>query len=345
MRVGIVSPYNLSEPGGVQAQVLGLARELEKSGTEARVIGPGLPAGVAGIDLGGTVKIRANGSVAPISVDPRTILRMRQAFDSLDVVHIHEPLMPLVSWTALVGDSPRVGTFHADPRPMTREVYRRAHQLVERILRRITVVTAVSETAASILPPGTDARIVPNGVDVAALHKDVPRSEKRVAFLGRDEPRKGLHILLDAWEQVREAVPDAELVVMGRESGGEGIDWRGRVGDDEKAEVLSSSAVYVAPNLGGESFGIVVVEGMAAGAAVIASDLAAFRQVGGDSVVYVPPGNANRLAVAIAELLRNHTRRAELGAKGPDRAKAFDWAEVVTSYRRCYEDAILAAGR
>ena len=153
-------------------------------------------------------------------------------------------------------------------------------------------------------------------------------------FLGRDEPRKGLDVLLEAWPSVLEAVPDAELVVMGAKRDLPDIEWLGWVDDTTKAEMLNSSAVYVAPNTGGESFGIVLLEAMAAGAAVIASNLDAFTDVGGPAVRYFENGDADALSVEIVQLLRQEEIRSGLAEAGRARIADFDWGPVSASSAR-----------
>lgn len=338
MRVGLVCPYDLSKPGGVQAQVLGLASRL---GDETVVIGPGLPLGVPGVDLGSTLSIPGNRSKVPVSVDPRVSGLIKEATSDLDLFHIHEPLMPTVSLAALHAGIPVVATFHAAPGPVGRSLYVLIGSQLNRVLgSAVRKVTAVSATAAAPLPDYLETEIIPNGVDVAAFGLDVDRHPLRVTFLGRDEPRKGLDVLLEAWPIVRDRVPEAELVVMGADRGTDDLTWMGRVDDPVKAETLCSSAVFVSPNTGGESFGITLVEAMSAGAAVVASDLGAFKDVGGEAVAYFPVGDVPALANSIVSLLQNPEERSRLGEMGRSRADQFDWRVVTGAYRRVYADAL-----
>jgi len=341
MRIGLVCPYDLSKPGGVQAQVLGLAKALESGGDDAVVIGPGLPSGVSGVDLGRSVVVPGNGSKVPISIDPTVLRVMRSVAGNIDLLHVHEPLMPTVSFSALRVGVPVVATFHAAPGEMGRRFYTllggRLKTLLGRNLRR---VTAVSETARAALPPDLGVTIVPNGIDAASLRVDGERSPRRVAFLGRDEPRKGLEVLLEAWPLVLESVPEAELVVMGAERDVPGIEWLGWVDDETKTEVLNNSAIYVAPNTGGESFGIVLLEAMAAGAAVVASDLDAFSEVGGHAVQFFENGDALALAAEIVHLFQHENIRSGLSDAGRARAAEFDWSVVTAAYRTIYEESL-----
>ena len=340
IRVGVVSPYDLSIPGGVQAQVLGLAGFLRRQGDEAIVIGPGLPSGMSGCDLGSSVSIPGNGSIVPLSLDPRIRGKLEGAVADLDLLHVHEPLMPLVSLLANHAGPPVVATFHAAPGPVGRAVYRLPWALLDWAMGNRVAITAVSEMAASVLPSRMEALIIPNGLDVGSMQVDTPRSENRVAFLGRDEPRKGLDLLLDAWTKVVAARPDAELIVMGADRATEGVTWLGRVDDQTKARVLSSAAVYVAPQTGGESFGIVLVEAMSAGAAVVASDLDAFVSVAAGSALHFPAGDSQALAKALLQLLSRPGERAELTAAGARRAAEFDWSVVGAAYRDLYVSSI-----
>ena len=340
MRIGLVSPYDLSSPGGVQAQVIGLAKALRAAGDEAFVIGPGLPEGEDGVDLGRAMRVPGNGSMVPISLSPSAGSKIRDAAVSADVLHVHEPLMPLASLAANRAGPPVVATFHADPSPLVRKAYARSGRLMRSALGRAKIVTAVSRTAASALPPELDCVIVPNGVDVGGMTTELDRIEHQVVFLGRDEPRKGLDVLLEAWPTVLEHVPDATLVAIGPVRRTSGIEWMGRVDEQTKCRLLAGSAAYVAPHLGGESFGIVLVEAMAVGTPVIASDLPAFRDVAQDAARYAPPGDAGQLAGNIVDLLLDPKARESLGRIGLERSKAFDWPVVATAYRELYDSVI-----
>lgn len=340
MRVGLVSPYDLSVPGGVQAQVLGLAAYLRSWGDDAVVIGPRLPAGVPGVDLGESLSVPGNGSMVPIAADPRSRRRIRSAALDLDLLHVHEPLMPLASLLATHAGPPVVGTFHAAPGKAGRLAYRLTRPLLSRLLGNTTMVTAVSRAAASVLPEGLEVRIIPNGLDVESLKVETAREPGKVAFLGRDEPRKGLDVLLDAWETVKTARPEAELVVMGSRRDDAGPTWMGRVDEGTKALVLSSSSIYVAPQTGGESFGIVLLEAMAAGAAVVASDLDSFRDWAGEAALLFPVGDSQALATAVIELLEDPGRRHSLAKDGRSLAEAHDWDVVGGTYRELYNEAV-----
>jgi phosphatidylinositol alpha-mannosyltransferase len=339
-RIGLVSPYDLSVPGGVQAQVLGLARYLRDQGQDVVVIGPGLPEDVDGVDLGSSISVPGNGSMAPISLDPRGRGRIRSAAADLDLLHVHEPLMPLTSLFSTHAKTPAVATFHAAPGVVGRLAYRVLRPFLGWAMGDTIVATAVSEAAASVLPSGLAVRIIPNGLDVSSFRVDTARNEARVVFLGRDEPRKGLDVLLEAWPAVLAHVPGAELHVVNADRGLDGITWWGRVDDATKGGILSSAAVYVAPHTGGESFGIVLVEAMAAGAAIVASDLAPFRSVAEDCARFFPVGDSVALARAIVELLHDPEGRARLAAAGAATANRYDWGVVGAAYRAVYAEVL-----
>jgi len=341
MRIGLVCPYDLSTPGGVQAQVKDLARHLIASGDEVVVLGPGLPPDLDGVDLGRSITVPGNRSKVPLSPDPRVGRRIRRAAFDLDLLHVHEPLMPFVSLGALRAGVPVVATFHAAPGSFGKSLYTIARPWLRSLLgSNVQRLTAVSRTAAAPLPGDLDITIVPNGVDVEGLQPAVVRKPRRVAFLGRDDKRKGLDVLLAAWDQVVAQVEDVELVVMGAKRNVDGIEWLGRVDDDAKKAGLGSSAVYVAPNLGGESFGIVLVEAMAAGTPVVASDLPAFQEVGGEAVRYFETGNSADLAATLIELFAESETLEAMARAGSQRAWRYDWGTVAADYREVYEAAL-----
>jgi phosphatidylinositol alpha-mannosyltransferase len=215
--------------------------------------------------------------------------------------------------------------------------------VVRRIQRRLGVVTAVSPVAASVLGEAAEVRIIPNGIDLARYREgEVAAVPGRTVFVGRDDPRKGLDVLLEAWPEVLRGHPGAELRVVGADRPDEvaGVTFLGRVDEARKVTELRSAQVLVAPNRGGESFGIVVLEGLAAGCAVVASDLAAFRAVAGDAAHYVPVGDAGALAGAILGLLGDEQAMTNLGERGIRRSGEFDRDSVLAAYLEAYRDAI-----
>jgi phosphatidylinositol alpha-mannosyltransferase len=341
MKVALVCPYDLGKPGGVQDQVIRIARWLVDAGHEAVIVGPGTDGPEGSILVGSTATIPANNASTPISLNPRVGRRLEAAVADADVVHIHEPLMPTVSLSATrFSHKATVGTFHADAPRWARRGYAIAKPVTRAAISRLDVVTAVSEVARSSLAGIDDVRIIPNGIDVQDYGGD-KKTAGAVAFLGRDDPRKGLGVLLDAWPSIVDAVPGATLTVVGatRDLDVAGVTFTGRVSEEEKRSWLAQAEVYVAPNLGGESFGIVVAEGMASGCAVVASAIPAFVSVLGDAGTFVQPGDVEGLADAIVGLLTDADRMAVLAERAVRGVGRFDRSAVVTEYLRAYEDA------
>jgi phosphatidylinositol alpha-mannosyltransferase len=341
----MVCPYDLSQPGGVQQVTTDLASHLRRGGDQVVLVGAGGNAHLrpehdtTTVQVGRGFRVRGNDSMVPLTLSPGSWGKVRRALGDVDVVHVHEPLVPLVGWVALTVDRPLVATFHADPPPWVERAYR---WLPAKKLRRATL-TAVSQTAARAIPPmWGEVEIVPNGVDVAAFDLPVGRVEQRVCFLGRDETRKGLDVLLAAWPAIRARFPNAELKVMGadRGLGEDGVSYLGRVTGGERNRILASSQIYVAPNTRGESFGIVLVEAMAAGCAVVCSDLMAFRDVVGENGRLFPVGDRERLAQEVIDLLGQPEKARALGEEGRAASTRFDWDSITARYREVYRRAV-----
>lgn len=338
-----MSPYDLTQDGGVQAQVLGLAGWLRSRGDEVRLIAPSLPEGEPGASVGRVTRIRANRSVAPISLSNRVAGRVSEAMAWGEVAHIHEPLMPRVGPAALRARGPKVVTFHADPPAWVKRLYRVLGPWMRALQRHDVMVTAVSRQASGALPSGWGPeRIVPNGIDVSFVAEAVERRRGRVVFLGRDEPRKGLSLLLEAWPEIKQRHAHAELVVMGAERPDppEGVVFLGRVTEEVKERTMRSAEAYVAPNLGGESFGIVLVEAMTAGCAVVASDLLSFQDVVGNTASLFKTGSVAALVDRVAEVLGDAALAGRMSIAGQERAARFAWNRVGPAYRECYEQVL-----
>ena len=319
----MVCPYAMDRPGGVQDQA-------------AWLVAPGTAGGPSGtVHLGETVGVRTNRSVAPIRLARGTRKAVAAAVAGADVIHIHEPFVPAVSTAALrVARIPKGGTFHADPGRGARLLYGLGRPALRRLARRLTVPVAVSPVAAAAIQPIVgEPTLIPNTIDIEAFRPRAAKQEWRIAFLGRDEPRKGLDVLLEALEVVRRRRPEAELIVMGADREPRpGVRFLGPVDDAVKSDQLSSAAIFVAPNTGGESFGLVVLEGLAAGCAVVASSLPAFRYVAGDAALYVPPHDAAAVARALHTLLADGEVRSEYQRRARERAGTFDRHGVVADY-------------
>ena len=347
MKVAVVCPYDLGRPGGVQDQAIRLVGWLHNAGHHPLLVGPGEEGPSGAVLLGRGTVIPANRSTAPIKLDPRVGAEVKRAVEGADVVHVHEPLMPVVSTAALrIKGVPLVATLHADPPRWVRAGYRLAGAALRSVLRNVAVLTAVSPVAGSAVDGVLDYRIIPNGIDVAS-YGDGAKRQERVTFLGRDDVRKGLGVMLEAWPRIRAAVPEATLHVLGaeRDSTIEGVTFLGRVTEEEKRSELAVSAVHCAPNLGGESFGIVVVEAMASGCAVVASSILGFEYVAQGAATFAPPGDASSLADAVIGLLADPERRRQAGAEARDRAAHFDGPVVAAQYLTAYQDALGYSGR
>ena len=342
MKVAIVCPYDLAKPGGVQDQVIRLAEWLRGEGHDSWIVGPGAD-GPPGAELvGGTVTLPANRSAVPLSLDPRVIRRVRAVTERAEVIHIHEPLMPLVSLAASrIGARPSVGTFHADAPGWARTMLSASGPVTRAVTTHLDVVTAVSEVARTSIPALEPVRIIPNGIDVDAF-APAAKEPKTVLFVGRDDPRKGLSNLLDAWPEVHASHPDSVLRVVGATRAGEvdGVEFLGRIDEDRKRHLLSTSSIAVAPNTGGESFGIVVAEAMASGCAVIASALPAFVSVVGDTGELIRVDDVAEIARRLRRLLDDQARVAELGRAARERVRRFDIGSVGAQYVAAYEEAI-----
>ncbi len=340
MRIALVCPYDLGRFGGVQGQALQLVSWLRAEGHDAWVVGPGLgPEGT--VSVGEVTVVNANGSRTPIALGLRTRRRVLAAVSGADVVHIHEPMMPLASLTATLGVRvASVGTFHADAPRGVAAAYRRMFGLSGGRVGRLDVVTAVSPVAAVPLKGVVAHRIVPNGLDVAS-YPEPDRVPGRVAFLGRDDPRKGLDVFVAAAVAVSGRHPGASFVAAGTdEPGARGpVRLAGRAGEEEKRRFLSEAEVFVAPHRGGESFGLVLAEAMAAGCAVVASGLPAFAHVLGDAGILVPPGDAAATADAVSMLLADDAARRALQHAARERVARFDRSVVLDGYLAAYADA------
>ncbi len=360
MRVALVSPYDLGRPGGVQGQVLGIAEALRREGDVVSLFAPGTPRAPeaeAWSSLGASWSVPANGSRAPIALAPRSWSRLHASLRAFrpDVVHVHEPFVPLVGLACLFERRvPLVATFHragVDP------LYRRAGPLLRQVGRRIDWAVAVSPAAAATVRQvlgglWEEVEIIANGVDLArfSTQERARRDRPLVVFVGRHEPRKGLEVLLEA---ICRCELELECVVVGDGLGRTRLEQRyasdarirfvGECSNLELARTLGSADLFVAPALEGESFGVVLLEAMAAGAAVIASDLPGYRAAAGPAARYVPPGDIEALCLAIDGLARDPTARASLARAGSERVLEFGFESVAKRYRARYLQVVRAS--
>ena len=361
MRIGMVCPYSFDVPGGVQSHVLQLAEVMRGRGHEVSVLAPvsphdSLPDYV--VSAGKAVPIPYNGSVARLRFGPATHRKVKKWLveGDFDVLHLHEPNAPSLSMLALnIAEGPIVATFHTSTtKSLTLTVFQGIlRPMHEKIVGRIAVSDLARRWQMEAL--GTDAVEIPNGVDVDSFASapqldGYPRPGKTVLFLGRyDEPRKGMSVLLDALPRVVERYADLQLLIVGRgdedelrDQAGElvgHIRFLGQVDDAGKASAMRSADAYCAPNTGGESFGIVLVEAMAAGTPVVASDLDAFRRVlrDGECGRLVPVEDGAALADALIEVLENDVLRERYVAAGSAAVHRYDWSVVASQIMRVYE--------
>ena len=370
MRVGLVCPYSWDIPGGVQAHVRDLAEALIAMGHEVSVLAPAdddtpLPPYVVG--AGRSVPVRYNGSVARLQFGPVSAARVRRWLrdGEFDVLHIHEPIAPSLSLLAcMLAQGPIVATFHTAT--IRSRSLAAAHGMLQPFLEKIRGRIAVSAAARKVQVEhlGGDAVEIPNGVAVAHFtgvdplpgypRTAAPGTGGTVGFIGRyDEPRKGMEVLLAALAQLAPHRPELRLLVAGRGDGAElraalppalagRVDLLGQVSEQDKARMLRSVDVYCAPNLGGESFGIILLEAMAAGTAIVASDLDAFRRVlaDGQAGLLFPTRDPVALAAALADLLDDPALRAAYAARGSKVVAEYDWPVVAAQVVDVYETVI-----
>ncbi len=355
MRIGIICPYSVTIPGGVQGQVLALARALRADGHPVRVLAPadGVPPETGITPLGVSVPTAANGSVAPLAPDPSAQLRLMRAVadEDFDVLHLHEPLAPGATMTALLlNAAPMLGTFHAAGDSAS---YRYGAPALKYLLRRLRHRVAVSPDARELAHRylGGDYELLHNGIEIERYAEGpaTPTDGPTIFFCGRHEPRKGLAVLLDALQRLPADVrvwigsdgPETERL-RAAHAGDPRIEWLGRISDAEKEARLRGADVFCAPALMGESFGVVLLEAMAAGTAVVASDLDGYRNVATDGVDarLAKVGDAAHLAECLGEVLADGSRRQALVSSGRDRAAGFGMQALAELYLERYERII-----
>ena len=376
MRVALVSPYSWTYPGGVTRHIESLAGELMAKGHDVRVLAPfdedtrwtalvhagrrpqarRAPEWLIG--LGGTIGWPANGAVSNLAITPysATTLRRELRTGGYDVVHVHEPVAPVPAWDALTAvDVPLVGTFHCyseNTLPHAVAILVGARRKLNRLSVRIAVSEAAAWTGRRYF--GGEYRVIPNGVSLPPEGVPEPRARShgeplRIAFVGQAVERKGLPVLLRAFEALRSHVP-AELTVVGVQADelapllndSEGVTALGRVSDAERHAALMDADLLCAPSLGGESFGMVLTEAFAAGTPVVASDIAGYRDVvtDGQEGVLVPCGDATALAEALHDLALDPARVARMGVAAGRSAERYAWPRVAEQVVEAYEDAV-----
>ena len=355
----MICPYSLTVPGGVQIQVLGLARALRRKGHAVRVLAPcdGPPPDAGVTPLGLSLPTAANGSIAPVAPDPSAQLRVIRAMrdEDFDVIHLHEPVAPGATTTALLTKpAPLLGTFHMAGRSLSYELMPR---VVRYLASKLDDRVAVSQDALRMAREGLgggDYTLLFNGVEVSRYAEIAPHppTGPTILFVGRHEPRKGLRVLLEA---VGRLGPDVRVWIAGEGpetsalqahyAGDARLEWLGSISDDEKIARLKGADVFCAPSLHGESFGVVLLEGMAAGTPVVASDIPGYANVarrGLDAALF-PAGDDVALGATLREVLRTPSRAAELVASGRERAAEYSMARLADLYVEHYERLVTTA--
>lgn len=353
----MICPYSLTVPGGVQEQVLGLAPVLRSRGIDVRVLAPcdGPPPDAGVTPLGASLPTAANGSIAPIAPDLPAQIRLIKALwnEEFDVLHLHEPLVPGIGiTTVLMQAAPMVGTFHAAGRSSAYKWVNRGCRALRTRLAIACAVSAEAEALASEWLGGSYERVF-NGVDVDgfALAEPTPTATPAVFFIGRHEERKGLRVLLEAAKRLPPEVhiwvgsDGAETQALKREfAGDDRIEWLGRLSGDEKRSRLAAASVFCAPSLGGESFGVVLLEAMAAGTPIVASNITGYALVArnGADALLVPPNDVGALTQGLLTALAGGADVEERIASGRSRADEFSMVTLADLYADIYERALIA---
>ncbi len=370
IRIGMVCPYGWDTPGGVQSHMRDLAEYLIGEGHFVSTLAPISDDAVSFedyvVNAGKPISIPVNGSVARVLFGPLASSRAKQwiASGDFDLLHLHEPAIPSLSLLACsAAEGPLVGTFHVST-PKKKAIYA-IGPILEPIVEKLTARIAVSELARSTLKDhfDTDAVVIPNGID-GQKYANAPITKEfsgpnTIGFMGRfEEPRKGLQVLIDSLAIVARFVPDVKYLIAGPGDSDEfvknlnpqlqnRITFLGRLSDRQKESFLKSVEIYVAPNTGGESFGIILTEALSAGTAVVASDIPAFKAVleNGEVGALFRNEDSSDLAKVIVALLRDDARREKLATNGKLSAQKYDWQVVAEQIESVYEMAIAGGQR
>ncbi len=371
MKIAMVSPYDFTWPGGVTAHVSQLARMLGHSGHEVQVLAPHSPSRECQdadllVPLGRSVPLPSGGSTARVSLSWWLYPKVRALLqrENFDIIHLHEPMAPILPLCVLeFSNSVNVGTFHASY--ARQHLYRMTHPIIKRWQQRLHGSIAVSPAARRYVNntfPG-DYEIIPNGIDFDHFSADVaplPQYQDgklNILFVGRLEKRKGLRYLLDAYSKLKWNVPNIRLIVVGpgnpdKESyrimsshNLQDVEFVGRVSYEDLPRYYASADIFCSPATGAESFGIVLLEAMAAGKPVVASDIEGYRGImtDGEHGLIVPKKDSDALAQALEVLARNPDLRNELGAQGNRSAKEYRWEVVAGRVENYYESCLQAA--
>ena len=374
MRIALVSPYDWALPGGVNRHITQLAEQFIRSGHEVRIVAPSSRRRSHRCDYLTVIgehlmALPASGSVANVCLSFNLAPRVKAllARERFDVVHVHEPFMPLLPFQFLrYADSPLVATFHAT-RDGGSRIYAYARILLQPWWERIQGRIVVSRAALKMIGRYFADRyqIIPNGIDYPHFAAEVPPiaryidDKRNILFVGRQEQRKGLPFLLQAYARLKRERPNIRLIVVGPDGGMrsaceryvqrhglEDVVFTGLVPYEELPRYYKTADVYCAPNTGHESFGIVLLEAMAAGTPIVASDIGGFADVLEDGVegLLAPPRDAEALAEAVDRLLADATRREQMGRAGTVRAEHYGWERVSARVLDYYQTVANGAG-
>lgn len=366
LKIGIVCPYSWDTPGGVQNHIRDLAEFWIEAGHQVSVLAPAideekLPDYV--VNAGKPISIPYNGAVARVLFGPVAFSRVRQWISNgdFDLLHLHEPAIPSISLLACwAAEGPMVGTFHAAAK--RQKIIFAIGPILEPAIEKLSARIAVSEAARLTLTDhlDTDAIVIPNGIYASRYHNGIPDKKwqgNTIGFIGRfEEPRKGLSVLLAALPVIARFAPDVKVFVAGP---GDPTDveksidpqlrhrfeFLGKISEQEKANFMSSVSIYVAPNTGGESFGIILAEALAGGACVVASDIPAFEDLLGHGQfgALFKSEDSTDLAKVIIDLLRDDNKRSELATLGRSRGQSFDWETIAEQIYSVYEMSIVGS--
>lgn len=364
LKIGIVCPYSWDTPGGVQNHIRDLAEFLIAAGHQVSVLAPALddnklPSYV--VNAGKPISIPYNGAVARVLFGPVAFSRVRSWISDgdFDLLHLHEPAIPSISLLACwAADGPMVGTFHAAAK--RQKIIFAIGPILEPAIEKLSARIAVSEAARLTLTDhlDTDAIVIPNGIYASRYHNGVQQEKwqgNTIGFIGRfEEPRKGLSILVEALPVIARFAPDVKVLVAGPGDSTEveksidpqlrhRFEFLGKISEQDKANFMSSVSLYVAPNTGGESFGIILAEALAGGACVVASDIPAFDDLLGHGQfgALFKSEDSTDLAKVVIDLLRDQKKRSELATKGKGRGQSFDWEIVAQQIYSVYEMSIV----
>jgi len=360
VKIALVSPYDFAHPGGVTNHISCLEHYLTRMGHEVKVIAPASRAvttfGDNFIPIGKPRPIPASGSIARITISLHLAPQIKKVLnrEKFDIVHLHEPFMPMLCSAVLrFSHTVNVGTFHAfDGKPGYNWGWPISRWMLKRRARKLHGRIAVSKSAlefASKYVPG-DYQIIPNGVDLAHFSPDVPPIDKfcdgklNILFVGRLERRKGVLYLLKAYQRVKKEIPNSRLIVVGpglilrkryeqwvKRNKLEDVAFEGRVSYADLPRYYRTADIFCAPSTGGESFGIVLIEAMAMGKPVVASNIRGYADIVSDGVegLLVPPKDDKALAQALLSLISDEQLRQQMGAMGRRKAQNYDWKDLV----------------